>query len=547
MRYALALALLLGACTKRVPDQAASTVVFVAKRVYTMNPRQPRAEALAMRGGRVLAVGSRAEVLAAAGEGAIVETFADATIVPGLADSHGHLAGLGEALSTVSLEGAHNEAEAVALARRTPSTRGGWVVGRGWDQNDWSTAAFPTRASLDAAFPTTPVLLTRVDGHAVWVNSEALRRAGITQATRDPEGGRVVRDASGAPTGVLVDNAMNLVHTKQPPPSADERAAELKLALETCARVGLTSVHDAGMDLDTFRLLQQWDMVGALPVRVYVMVAGQGAQADEFLGLGRFKGRKLEARAVKLVLDGALGSRGAALVSPYTDEPTQSGLLLLSDDELEARARRFAEAGFQVAIHAIGDRANVKALDVLSRLERERPGSRHRVEHAQVLRPDDVARFGNEHVIASFQPTHATSDMPWAEARLGPTRVQLAYAWRSVLEHGAAVTFGSDFPVERPDPLLGLYAARTRMDAEGHPAGGWHPEQKLSGLEALAGFTTGAAFASFSEGERGQLTPGFAADFVVLPVDPVEGPPSGLLGARPLLTVVDGVDVFRAK
>jgi predicted amidohydrolase YtcJ len=440
-----------------------------------------------------------------------------------------------------------SEAAAVELVRRNPTSRGGWVVGRGWNQNAWPGTAFPTRASLDAAFPTTPVALTRVDGHAVWVNSEALRRVGISAATRDPEGGRVLRDASGAPTGVLVDNAATLVETKRPPPTADERAAELKLALETCARVGLTSVHDAGMDLETFRVLQQWDMVGALPVRVYVMVAGQGAQADEFLGLGRFKGRRLEARAVKLVLDGALGSRGAALLAPYTDEPTQSGLLLLSDDELEGRARRFAEAGFQVAIHAIGDRANAKALDLLSGLERARPGSRHRIEHAQVLRAEDVKRFASEHLIASFQPTHATSDMPWAEARLGPERVRLAYAWRSVLATGASLAFGSDFPVESPNPMLGLAAARSRTDADGHPEGGWHPEQRLTGLEALAGFTTGTAFASFSEGERGQLAPGFSADFVVLTADPVEDDVARVRQAAVLLTVVDGVDVFRAK
>lgn len=536
--------LFLGGCVKRIPD-AESTIVFVARRVRTLDAARPTAEAIAWRHGKIVAVGSRAEVLEAAGPDAVVERFPDSVIVPGLVDSHAHLASLGRSLSVISLLAATSEAEAGQRVKGAPATayQGEWLLGRGWDQNDWAVQRFPSRATLDALYPTTPVFLTRVDGHAAWVNSEALRRAGITAASADPPGGRILRDERGEPTGVLIDNAMDAVTAKIPAPSDADLRQRLKVALEACARLGLTQVHDAGMDLRTFRQLQQWDMLGALPVRLYVMADGQGAEAEQYLGLGPFSGRHLEMKAVKLLIDGALGSRGAALHAPYTDEPSQQGLLLLTAEEFEKRAREFSERGFQVAVHAIGDRANTVVIDALARLD---PKLRHRVEHAQVLTADDVGKFARYGLIASFQPTHATSDMPWAPARLGPERTRLAYAWRSVLDTGAHVAFGSDFPVEDANPMLGLYAARTRQDATGAPAGGWMPEQVLSGEEALAGFTTGAAWAAFAEDRRGMLKPGFDADFLVLPVDPVSDAPKALLGAKVQITVVDGVDVYRA-
>ncbi len=544
-RWLLALALSTLGCVKRVDEYSSTrTVVFVAKTIRTLDPRHPIAQALAMRGGTLLAVGTRDEVLAQAGSDAVVETFPSSTIVPGLVDAHGHLLHLGQALLTPALQGAVTEAEAVALVKAS-AQRGDWLVGRGWDQNRWPGHAFPTRASLDLSFPSTPVVLTRVDGHAVWLNGEALRRAGITRATRDPEGGRIVRDAGGEPTGVLVDHAIDLVHV--PAPTTEARAQALKLALETCARLGLTQVHDAGMDLETLRVLQQWDMLGALPTRVYVMVDGQdAAHADEFLGLGRSKGRRLEVRAVKLVLDGALGSRGALLGQPSADEPSTRGWSLLSPEVFDARARAFAEAGFQVAVHAIGDEAARLALDTLVALARAHPDSRPRLEHAQVLAPADLTRLAEGAVIASMQPPHATSDLAWAQERLGPERVQWAYAWHSVLQAGGHLALGSDFPIESPNPLWGLYAARTRTDQKGQPEGGWFPSQPLTGQEALEGFTTGAAFASFAEQQRGQLIAGREADFVILSVDPVDDPPRALLEASVRLTVVDGIDVYRA-
>lgn len=540
---------LLSACIHRVSpgDMTSRNIVFSARLIHTMNPAMPTAEALVMREGKLLFVGSKKEAIELAGPDAAVEAFPTATIVPGLIDAHVHLASLGRFLSMVDLSTTATEAEAVAMTVAAVSNpaahQGDWLLGRGWDQNDWVTKAYPTKASLDAVLPTTPVYLTRVDGHAAWVNSEALRRAGITATTQDPEGGRIERGAKGEPTGLLIDNAMDLVSAQVPPPHEMVAQRQLKVAVETCARLGLTQVHDAGIDLKTFRLLQSWDALGVLPIRVYAMADGQGAEAQAYLEAGPFSGRHLEMRAVKLLADGALGSRGAALAAPYSDAPDQSGLLLMSAEQLETKARQFAERGFQVAVHAIGDRANSLVIQTLSRLNRN---GRHRVEHAQILAAPDVAKFAQFGLIASAQPTHATSDMPWAEQRVGAERGRFAYAWRSVLQAGGQVAFGSDFPVEDPNPLWGVYAARTRQDHQGQPEGGWHAEQKVTGLEALAGFTTGGAYASFAETKRGQLAAGFDADFVVLPVDPVEGDAKALLSAQVQVTVVDGQDIYRA-
>lgn len=538
-------ALTSNACVRRSSADEPTPVVVVPKRLYTLDPLHPTAEALAFRGDTIIAVGTRAQAIEAAGPGALVDELPQAVVVPGLADAHVHLASLGRSLSVVWLTSATDEAKAVELikAAGTSAYQGEWLLGGGWDQNDWATKPFPTRASLDAAFPTTPVFLTRIDGHAAWVNGAALRAAGITKLTKDPPGGRIVREPkSGEPTGVLVDEAMELVRAKMPPPSPDQLKRRLTLAIQKCLDEGLTSVHDAGMDVATFTVLQQWDMLGLLPLRVYAMALGTGRDGDEYLGRGPFTGRMLTMRAVKLVFDGALGSRGASLFKPYADEPSQSGLVVMAPPELLARARAFADRGFQVAVHAIGDHANAMTLEVLAQL----PKGRHRVEHAQLLREVDVPRFAKDELIASFQPTHATSDMPWAAARVGEERLKFAYAWRSVLDTGAHVAFGSDFPIEEVSPLLGLYAARTRQDAKGEPDGGWHPEQRVSGLEALQGFTTGAAYASFAEERRGHLTVGTDADFTALSVDPVEGPAAELLQAKVLMTVVAGKDVYRA-
>jgi len=523
-------------------------VVYSARRVRTLEPAQPLAEAVAVAGGKVREVGSLEAVRRAHPEARVVEL--PGVMVPGLADAHGHLRSLGNSLTVVDLTGAKSEAEVVARVKAAPPERrrSDWIEGRGWDQNLWPGQQFPGRAPLDEAFPDVPVYLVRVDGHAAWVNGEALRRAKVTGKTKDPEGGRILRDARGEPSGVLVDNAMDAAFKAIPPLTDEQLEARLASAVAKCLAVGLTAVHDAGMDLRTFTLLQQWDAVGRLPLRVYAMADGRGADGDAFLERGTFRGRMLEMRSVKFWMDGALGSRGAALHEPYADDPAQSGLLLWDAGELEARVHAFMERGFQVNVHAIGDRANSMTLEVLERQAKQVPGNpgRHRVEHVQVLRLDDIPRLARSGAIASMQPTHATSDMPWAEKRLGHERAKGAYAWKSLLEAGAKLAFGSDFPVEEPDPLHGLYAARTRQDARGQPEGGWFPEQRLNGEQALAGFTTGVAYAAFAEGERGRLAPGMDADFTVLSVDPVEAAPLEVRGAKVLLTVVGGREVFRA-
>jgi predicted amidohydrolase YtcJ len=539
---ALTIAASLGACPKRAGHDRPAVVV-VAMRIRTNDPALPVAQAMALRDGKILKVGSRAEAMAAAGASPIVDEFPSAVVVPGLIDAHGHLMGLGEALTFANLYDATDELDAVRRLKTAADDahQGEWLMGQGWNQNAWPSHELPSRWSLDSELEHVPVYAGRVDGHAAWVSGEALRRAGVKKDTRDPPGGRIVRDRNGEPTGVLIDNAMQLVRSKIPDPGGEQVKLRLKAALELCARVGLTGIHDAGEDLATFEQLQRWDLGGALPLRVYAMANGMGDERDLFLGRGGFTGRHLTLRAVKLQADGALGSRGAVLFRPYSDEPSQSGLPTLKRELLEQRAQSFAGAGFQVAVHAIGDKANAEVLDILEKL----PPNRHRVEHAQVLRAQDVQRFAKAGLIASMQPTHATSDMPWAEARLGTDRLEFAYAWRSLLDTGAHVAFGSDFPIERPDPLLGLYAARTRTDVKGQPSGGWHPEQKVTGEEALRGFTTQAAYAEAAEDRRGALREGFDADFVVLTADPVEDDPSALLSAKVLVTVVDGVDVWR--
>ncbi|MCP3136174.1 amidohydrolase [Pyxidicoccus xibeiensis] len=540
-------------CARRAPEPgpgAPGTTVYVASRVRTLDPARPVAEALAVRDGKVLATGTRDEVLAAAGEGARVVDLGTATLVPGLTDAHGHLAGLGSGLVTVDLEGAATREEALERVAKAPQTayQGEWLLGQGWDQNDWPEKAFPTRADLDAKHPKTPVALSRVDGHALWVNSEALRRARITRDSRDPAGGRILRGPDGEPTGILVDNAMGLIAAVMPPPTDAQHEAQLAAALARGAQAGLTGVHDAGMDLRTFRLFQRWDQEGKLPLRVYAMADGQMSDSQEYLREGPFQGKLLTLRAVKFSADGALGSRGAALHEDYSDEPGHRGLLLLSPEEYDRRVRAFLARGFQVCTHAIGDRANTLVLDTLIKAVEAtgKKDGRHRVEHAQVMRLEDIDRLGKHGFVASVQPTHATSDMPWAEVRVGPERIRGAYAWQRLKASGAVLALGSDFPVERPDVLNGLYAARTRQDASGQPQAGWYADQRLSGQEALEGFTVGAAYASFSEDRRGRLVPGMDADFVALSVDPVDAPPAELPRGQVLLTVVAGSEVYRA-
>lgn len=525
------------------------TTVFIVDAVRTGDPGLPLAEAIAVRKGRVLAVGSRKAVLDAAERLGAFEQIdrPGVTIVPGFQDAHGHLSLLGESLVLPGLGDARSILDVIATLKAAPSSsrQGEWLRARAWDQHRWPERALPGRAELDEAFPFTPVVLTRVDEHAAWVNGEALRRAGISARTPDPEGGRILRDEAGEPTGVLLDNAMSLVLDKLPPVTDAQLVERLEAALARCAEAGITTVHDAGMDLRTFQVLQTWDFADRLPLRVYAMGSVQGEEAEAWLERGPYVGKKLEMRAVKFLLDGALGSRGAALHEPYSDDPANRGLLLWSEASFEAEAEAFIARGFQLAVHAIGDRANTLLLDVLERVGSK--AGRHRIEHAQVLRPEDLPRVGALGLVASVQPTHATSDHAWVEARLGAGRLPGAYPAKTLKEGGAVLALGSDFPIESPDVLRGLYAARTRRDEAGLPREGFRPEERLTAEEALEGYTAGAAFASFAEEVRGTLRPGMQADFVMLSGDPVAAPAEALLKMRVLGTVVDGRLIYDAR
>ncbi|HEX6885386.1 MAG TPA: amidohydrolase [Planctomycetota bacterium] len=522
----------------------------------------PVVEALLVVDGRVVAGGTGPEMEARAralqaepAQLALARLdLAGATAVPGLIDAHGHLEGLGEALESVDLVGCTSLDELCARVaeRAAEQPRGTWVLGRGWDQTLFPGREFPAHPSLSARVPDHPVFLERVDGHAAFVNARALELAGLRSgALPSVEGGRIVTDAAGAPTGVLVDAATTLVSARIPAADAATRERRVLRAQEALLAHGLVGMHDMGTSAATLEVLRRLARDGRLKLRVASYLwANEGLASFGALALERAPEARLRVLGAKLMIDGALGSRGAALLAPYADEPDERGLLQMSADDYAARLAEALTAGLQPATHAIGDEGNRLVLQAYAEAFGGDPVARAwfrpRLEHAQVVAPEDWAQFDALGVIPSMQPTHATSDMRWAEARLGPKRLAGAYAWRRLPGPHAPLACGSDFPVESPSPLLGLYAARTRQDARGEPPGGWLPDQRLSGAEALAGFTSGAAHAAHEEERRGKLLPGFAADLTVLSVDPVTCEPRALLGARVLATIVDGELVHSA-
>lgn len=473
-----------------------------------------------------------------------------ATLLPGLIDAHGHVESYGASLASVNLTGSASEAEAVqrVAARVASADDEGWLLGRGWNQVLWPGKAFPGRQGLDAVTGERPTVLYRVDGHAMWANSAVLAIAGIDDDTPDPAGGQIVRDASGAATGVLIDNAMRLVDV--PAVSDSELQATLERSLTALASKGLTGVHDAGVSNRVFRAYQALHEQQRLPIRSYVMLSVLDPENDAQLAEGPLytSDNMLTSRSVKISADGALGSRGAALHSDYSDSPGNRGLLLFSDEELKGHMRRSAAAGFQVNVHAIGDLANTRVLDEFAAINEDpaQRALRHRVEHAQILRPEDIVRFRDLDVIASIQPTHATSDKNMAGDRIGEERLVGAYAWQTLFESGARLAGGSDFPVEPPDPFYGLHAAVTRQDREGIPPGGWRAAEALSRDQALSLFTEDAAYAGHMENDLGRLVPGHAADFILVSDDFFEVTREQLWQNKVLATVVAGRVVYGA-
>ena len=519
--------------------------------IHTAAAGQPCATAMAVRGGRIVRVGDESAVAPLVGPDTRVLDLRGGIVLPGLVDSHAHLLGLGDLLVEVNVKGTASWAAVVesvrARARRTPA--GEWIKGRGWDQNDWDERSFPHHAALSAAVPDHPVALRRVDGHAAVVNRRALELARITRDTPDPPGGAILRGADGEPTGVLVDNAVDLLAAVVPPPSAARRQERLLAAMRECARHGLTMVGDAGIGRETWDAYRALLARGEFPIRVYAMAEVPGELAEELLATGGRDGDRLMLRAVKVVADGALGSRGALLSADYSDQPGHRGLETFPFDSLGRVASRALEKGLQVRVHCIGDLANTRTLDAYERAfgGRPRPELRWAVEHAQVVRPEDVRRFARLGVVASMQATHATSDAPWAERRLGPERVEWSYAWRRFLDAGVRFANGSDFPVESVDPMLGLHAAVTRRDPAGRlPAEGWRAGERLTPEEALRSFSLWGAWLAFREGDLGSLEPGKQADFIVVDRDLVLGDAAAIPGTRVLRTVVAGETVFEA-
>ena len=522
--------------------------------IITMDPQRPLAQAIAIRGDRITWVGTAGEAKKLFHGDVRTIDLHGATVLPGLIDAHTHLLSLGQSLLRLNLKGANTEAEVVARVKQRAATSkpGEWILGWGWDEGEWASR-YPSNDTLSAASPRNPVYLVGLHSFASWANKKALELAGIDKNTKDPENGKILRDEkTGEPTGILLNRAQELVSRKIPPLTLEQVKKAIDLAAHECVRYGLTSVHEAGVSPLELTALRELLREGRLPLRVSVMLDGANrAWLDEWLRRGPEidPRHQLTVRSVKLFADGALGSRGAALFEPYADATQTKGQFTTPEPEIYALTRRCLEKGFQVATHAIGNAANHIVLDAYQRALREVPAARDarlRIEHAQVLAPEDIPRFAKLGVIASMQPPHCTSDMPWAEKRVGAERIRGAYAWRSVLKTGAHLPLSSDFPGESLNPFDGIYAAITRQDASGTPPGGWYPEQKLTLEEALRGYTLEAAYAEFEENIKGSIAPGKLADLTVISKDITKFAPKEILSLRVRETWLAGKQIFSA-
>lgn len=554
--YLIALSgLLLTNCQTR---QTADLLVTNAI-VYTADSSFSTATAFAVKEGMFVGVGST-EDLTKQFDADSTADLGGQPVYPGFFDPHAHFLGLGQVLDQADLVGATSYAELVervrAFGQKHPEAI--WLTGRGWDQNDWPKTdspvrGFPTKEQLDKAFPNIPVALTRVDGHALLVNSKALRLAQITSGSK-LAGGEVVLDAQGQPTGVLVDNAMQMIRRVIPQPDDNDKERMLLAAQKVCFSYGLTSVSDAGLNQKEIELIERLHKEGKLKIRDYAMISLGLPNLDYYLKRGPYQTDRLTVRSFKLYADGALGSRGACLRKPYADRPETTGFLLLSPAELERVLTQLANSKFQANTHCIGDSANHLILDLYGKFLKEKNDRRWRIEHAQVVSPEDIWKFGRYSVIPSVQPTHATSDMYWAGDRLGPVRVKGAYAFKDLMKQNAGATgaastegliaFGSDFPVEAVNPLFGFHSATARQDAKNYPAGGYQMENAVDRKSALLAMTRWAAYANFEDHLRGCIANGKQADFVVLSQDIMKAPNNALRQTKVMQTWVGGERVY---
>ena len=551
MRRFLVLAFAVSTSVPVAAQSRAADLIVTNARIYTVDDSRPVVAAMAVRDGRIAFTGSAREAMALKGSATRVVDLGGRTVIPGMVDAHAHLLGLGQSLRTVNLVGTRSYDEVIArvIARAKDTPAGQWILGRGWDQNQWGDTRFPTHDALSRAVPNHPVFLTRVDGHAGLANAAAMRAAGVTVASRDPSGGKIERTASNEPTGVFIDNATDLVERAIPSPSRDDTRLAIRAAIRESQRWGLVGLHDAGESRSTIDLMEEMARAGEILFRLYIMVSDDSAAVAHYLARGPQSGlydNHLWIRSFKLYADGALGSRGAALLEPYSDDPNNKGLILSAPAHIQEVATRALRAGFQVNTHAIGDRGNRVVLDVYDAALRANPTADHRfrVEHAQILHHDDIPRFAALGVIPSMQAVHQTSDMYWAGTRLGIGRLLGAYAWRSLLNTGIVVPNGSDFPVEAVNPLLSFHSAVARQDADNWPAGGWYPEQRMTREEALKSMTIWPAYAGFQEATMGSLTPGKLADFVILDRDIMTVADRDILGTSVLATYIGGKAVY---
>ena len=530
------------------------TVYYLHGRIYTNDPEHPWATAMAIRDEKILCIGTLAHILLdCGGAQAEAETIQlnERFVMPGFNDAHTHLGGAGRNKLNLSLNGVESIADLQKLVKDAAAKKksGEWILGSGWDQTRWADKKFPTRLQLDEAAPNNPVFLMHVSGHVAVANSDALKHAEITPDTKNPMGGEIERFEDGEPSGMLKENAaMEMVEQRIPDPSDEDRRKGIELVLQELARNGVTSAQD-NSDWDDFLVYKQLKEDKKLTARITEWLPfmlptddlqnrrAQAGTTDSWLRTG----------AVKMVTDGALGSRTAALLAPYSDDPTTSGLMTIETEKLKLMAIERDRLGFQLAFHAIGDKANEICLDVFESVQRMNPARdrRDRIEHAQVVAPDDMARFGKLNVIASMQPSHETNDMRWAEQRVGPERAKGAYAWNSLQKAGAKLAFGTDYDVEPINPFRGIYACVTRELPDGGPAGGWEPEEKLPLDQCLRAYTYGSAYAEFAEGKKGELKVGQYADFVVLSTDLTKVTPKEILKTEVLRTVVGGRVVYQ--
>ncbi len=550
MLATLSFALLVSTANAQQP--AADLVVTNAK-IYTVDDAHPRAQAMVIKDGKVIFVGDNRGARTFIGSNTQQMDLDGKTVIPGMVDAHGHLANLGQRLKGVDLVGTKSYDEVIqrVVERAKVTPAGQWIRGRGWDQNDWADTRFPSNEALSKAVPNHPVYLTRVDGHAGLVNARAIQLAGVTAATKDPDGGRFIRDAAGNPTGVLIDAAQGIVSSKIPAVTPQEVREFTVAAISELNKWGLTGLHDAGENAATVQVFTQLVKEGKYNLRNYVMLRDQDSIMDRFMAQPPIVGMegRLWVHSIKLYIDGALGSRGAALLEPYTDDPTNVGLLVARPEDIRRVAVKALKAGWQVNTHAIGDRGNRIVLDEFEKALKEVPKADHRfrVEHAQILHWDDIPRFAQLGVIPSMQGSHATSDMYWAVNRLGPTRALGAYPWRSLLNSGVVIPNGSDFPVESANPLISFHSFVTRQDENNWPTAGWYPEQRTTREEALLSMTMWPAYSAFMEKESGSLTPGKFGDFVVLDQDIMTIPSEQILNTRVEMTVLGGKVVYRRE